>query len=101
MLSVTNDARGSSKAHLILLYNCSTKEKVDMFNKFISIVIILVFMAFLAACSTTTANPTPAYTVVSEGTLATGDAIPAPSGDVILTVTGKIGAANVDDTIQM
>jgi hypothetical protein len=69
--------------------------------KVITAVIILIFALMLSACSPGAANPTPAYTVVSEGTLNAGDVIPVPSGDVILTVTGKIGTTNVDDSIQM
>jgi hypothetical protein len=66
-----------------------------------TVMILVIFALLLAACSPTAAEPTPAYTVVSEGSLAAGDAIPVPTGDVILTVTGKIGTTNVDDSIQM
>jgi hypothetical protein len=60
------------------------------------------FVVLLAACTPQEPTTTePVYTVVSEGTLNAGDAIPVPTGDVILTVTGNIGTSNVDDTIQM
>jgi hypothetical protein len=60
------------------------------------------FAVLVAACTPTAPTTTETvYTVVSEGTLNAGDAIPVPSGDVILTVTGNIGTSNVDDTIQM
>jgi hypothetical protein len=73
-----------------------------MFNKLVpTVMILVVFALLLTACSPTAAEATPAYTVVSEASLAAGDAIPVPSGDVILTVTGKIGTTNVDDSIQM
>jgi hypothetical protein len=70
-------------------------------SKVVSAVIILIFALILSACSPTAANPTPAYIIVSEGTLNAGDAIPVPAGEVILTVTGKIGTSNVDESIQM
>jgi hypothetical protein len=60
------------------------------------------FAVLVAACTPTAPTTTETvYTVVSEGTLNAGDAIPVPTGDVILTVTGNIGTSNVDDTIQM
>lgn len=71
------------------------------FSKSMSTAFFLVLIAVLAACSPAATEPTPAYTVVTEATLNAGDAIPAPTGDVILTVTGKVAASNVDDTIQM
>jgi hypothetical protein len=72
-----------------------------MSKTFIPTVIILIFALILTACSPTSATPTPAYFVVSDATVSAGDAIPVPSEETILTVTGKIGTTNVDDTIQM
>jgi hypothetical protein len=70
-----------------------------------SLVLLLIvcytLLVLVAACTSDTPENEPVYTVVSEGTLNGGDAIPAPTGDVILTVTGNIGTTNVDDTIQM
>ena len=47
---------------------------------------------------------TPIYTVISHPSLQQGDEIPAPGDEVVLTVTGKIGASNVagatDNTVQ-
>jgi hypothetical protein len=69
-------------------------------NKKAALPFIAVLTALVAAC--TPAQDTKAvYTVVAEPKLKAGDAIPAPSGDVILTVTGKIGAANAGDAIEM
>jgi hypothetical protein len=53
----------------------------------------------LAACASE--NTRTIYTKVSDATLKAGDTIPTPTGDVILTVTGKIGAANNGDAIEM
>jgi hypothetical protein len=70
-----------------------------------SLVLLLIvsytLLVLATACTTNTPENETVYTVVSEGTLNGGDAIPAPTGDVILTVTGNIGTTNVDDTIQM
>ena len=66
--------------------------------------LIIALMLAVVACSpteTSTPEVSDVYTVVSEGTLSPGDAIPAPEGDVILTVTGNIGTTNVGDTIEM
>ena len=38
--------------------------------------------------------------VVTRATLRPGDAVPAPLGPVVLTVTGAIGTTNVGDTLQ-
>jgi hypothetical protein len=58
---------------------------------------------FVASCTPTptSVTPTPGYKQVTEATLKKGDAIPEPTGDVILTVTGKIGTHNVGEEIQM
>jgi hypothetical protein len=65
----------------------------------IALVITALVVMVLTAC-----NPAPAktiYTEVTKGTLKAGDKIPAPTGDVILTVTGKIGTTNKDNSIVM
>lgn len=58
---------------------------------------LLIFIPMLAACSQ--ATPTT-YTTVSESTLKPGDAVPAPTGDVVLTIDGKISQTNSGDTLQ-
>lgn len=56
----------------------------------------------LAACApAAVVEPTPVYTRVTDATLTAGEDVPAPTGDSILTMTGKIGTTNVDDTLQM
>jgi hypothetical protein len=57
----------------------------------------------ISACSPNApaATPKPVYTVVTEGTLKAGDAIPAPSGEAVFTITGKIGTTNADKSIVM
>lgn len=71
------------------------------FSKVIFAMILVAFALLLGACSPTEADPTPAYRIVSERSLTAGEDIPAPSSEVVLTVTGKIGTSNVDETIQM
>jgi hypothetical protein len=41
------------------------------------------------------------YTGITEGTLKAGSEIPQPAEEVILTVTGQIGALNEDESIVM
>jgi hypothetical protein len=55
----------------------------------------------LAACGGTSDNTKTVYTEVTKPTLKAGDKIPAPTGDVILTVTGKIGTTNSGNAIVM
>ncbi len=61
---------------------------------------LVVTVAVISACNSN-ASPKTIYTQVSQGTLKAGDKIPAPTGDVILTVTGKIGTNNSDNAIKM
>ena len=63
----------------------------------------LVFgIVLIAACSpASNATPTPIYQRVSDANLKAGDSLPAPTGDIILTVTGKIGTKNDGDNIVM
>ncbi len=65
------------------------------------VVLALVAALAVAACGGKDDTPRPAAapaapmpTVVDEGTLAAGEKLPAPKGEVVLTVTGAIGAHN-------
>jgi len=60
---------------------------------------LIVLLPLLAACNPTTSTPT-IYETISRGTLKPGSAIPAPSGDVVLIVDGKISNTNSGDTAQ-
>jgi hypothetical protein len=72
-----------------------------MLRKVFIFIVALIPLA-IAACQPLTTEEAPFYTQVSEATLNAGDEIPAPTGDVILTVTGNIGTSNTDDgSIQM
>ena len=57
-------------------------------------------LCVISACSPAQATK-PFYTQVSEPKLKAGETIPAPTGTVILTVTGKIGTTNQDNSIVM
>jgi hypothetical protein len=61
--------------------------------------VCLMLLSLLAGCAPAAADDV--YTVVTEGELAAGDDIPIPADEVILTVTGKIGNPNMNDSIQM
>lgn len=61
-------------------------------------VLALLFVVFLAAC---TASSAPNYQQVSPPAFKPGDSIPAPMGEVILTVTGKIGIKNDGDALRL
>lgn len=62
---------------------------------------ISILLLISACASAATPTPTQVYTVVEAGTLDAGSAIPEPTEEVILTVSGKIGAANVGSLIEM
>jgi hypothetical protein len=63
-------------------------------------VFVLVFAALVGCAPAPTATP-EVYQRISEGTLNAGDAIPEPTEDVVLTVTGNIGTANSGESIEM
>lgn len=67
----------------------------------IGLLLILVSVGLLAACQPAAPAVQTTYSVVSAGELDSGEAIPVPENETILTVTGDISRANVDDTIQM
>lgn len=58
----------------------------------------LLFVIILVSCGGKT--PPAVYETVSEPALTPGDAIPAPSGDVVLTVDGNISQKNVGEELQ-
>jgi hypothetical protein len=64
-------------------------------------VVFTIVIVVVAACAQAPATPQAVYTTVSQGDLDAGEAIPTPEGDPMLTVSGKIGTTNVEDTIQM
>lgn len=71
-----------------------------VWTKLVSKLCLSVMLCMTAACSTIQGSA-PFYTVVSEATLKAGDTLPAPTGDVILTVTGKVGVSNQNGAIVM
>jgi len=67
---------------------------------------VVAVLAALAGCgsrsveASTAAVSTSAYTVVSAPALTPGDAVPSPTGPVILTVSGRVDAAEGARTIS-
>lgn len=60
--------------------------------------IIFIFPFLLMACN---GQEQPVYSTISEAALQTGDTIPLPTEETILTISGKIGTTNKDDSIVM
>jgi len=58
---------------------------------------MLVWLGLLAACGNNTAM---SYEMVTPAAITYGSAIPAPTGEVILTLSGDISVTNVGDTLQ-
>jgi hypothetical protein len=70
-------------------------------------------LAVLPACGTDSATsspapasppvvaPTPAPAVLAPPTVAPGDTLPAPKGETVLTLTGKIGSKNAAETLRL
>lgn len=68
-------------------------------NRWLAVLIALT--ALLGACgSDSEPAETAAYSSVAAATISAGDAVPAPTGDVILTISGDISNPNVGDTLQ-
>jgi hypothetical protein len=69
-----------------------------------SVTAALAAAALLVGCggddAADTAGESAEYTVVRDATLAPGDAVPAPAGDVVLTLTGAIGTTNADGALE-
>jgi hypothetical protein len=70
-----------------------------MMHRMIGIVWLMLVCGALAACSSgeqaSAPTLTPVFTRVSAPSLTAGAAIPAPTGDVVLRVTGRIRSSNV------
>jgi hypothetical protein len=64
------------------------------------LLVTTLFLLVLAACNTSP-NPATIYQKVTDAALKAGDAIPMPKADSVLVVSGKIGAKNSGDSIQM
>ena len=62
------------------------------------ILLALLLLITLSACQTANTNTVEP---VSSATLKSGDVIPAPDGEVILTVSGEIGVTNRDDQLVL
>ena len=71
------------------------KISLDLLRKVFGI--LLLSNILLAGCNTAPTNSDPPYKTVSNPSFNVGDAIPAPTGDVILTVTGEITNKNSGD----
>lgn len=61
---------------------------------------LFAFLILLSACSSG-GSQAAAYTRVSAATLHAGDAIPLPQGTAQFFISGKVGALNADDHIEM
>jgi len=71
-----------------------------MLRHSVSLLFLILVMALAAACSPA-ANSTTPYTKISDASLNVGDAIPMPTADLFITITGKIGVSNNGDSVQM
>jgi hypothetical protein len=58
-------------------------------------ILLITVMIVLAACGGSDTN----VETVQEATLNPGDAVPAPTGEVVLTITGDIANTNVGDAL--
>ena len=67
-------------------------------NRKISILAaMLVAVLAIVACG----SSTPTYETVTTASITQGDAVPAPTGEVILTLSGAIDMTNSGDTLQL
>src|SRR5436190_1258969 len=87
------------------LLNCHHQREFESIMRrltflIITAIVVLGLVGALTGCGAKASSDT-IYTRVSEASLKAGDTIPAPKEDVVLTVTGKIGTTNSDNSIQM
>ena len=64
------------------------------------LLLLLLAGGLVSACGGTSPAATPPYTTISPATIAPGDPVPAPTGEVILSLRGKIGHTNVGDQLD-
>lgn len=67
-------------------------------NRWFALAFLTIFALMLAAC---TAQPSQPYRRISDPAFQPGDIIPKPTGEVILTVIGKIGSRNSGDKLLL
>jgi hypothetical protein len=70
-----------------------------------SVTAALAAAALLVGCGggedgSDTTEDSPEYTVVRDATLAPSDTVPAPTGEVVLTITGAISTTNADGALE-
>ena len=64
------------------------------------ILLLLTALSVVACGGGNAENSEPIYDVVQAGSLTAGDPIPVPSGDIVITIEGKISNPNVGETAQ-
>ena len=64
-------------------------------------ILVALLLTLLAACPSSPPDFDSVYTRITPAKLKAGDPIPAPRGDVILTVAGAIGTMNHGNTLRM
>ena len=62
---------------------------------------ILMTVLAIVACGGGGSSSTASYETVAPASISRGDSIPAPTGDVVLTMMGDIGITNSGDTLQL
>ncbi|GAA5527904.1 molybdopterin-dependent oxidoreductase [Herpetosiphon gulosus] len=58
------------------------------------LMVTMVVLGSLVACGETTIDPASTYKVITPASIKAGEAIPAPSSEVILSLSGLIGQTN-------
>jgi hypothetical protein len=74
-------------------------------RRVLSVAVLALTSLALVACGddtdTETSSTVPTdYREISAPSLSPGDPVPAPTGPVVLTMRGRIGTTNVDDSLQ-
>jgi hypothetical protein len=75
--------------------------ELTVFPPYAPWLLIGVFLSLLIACSSSPPEFDSVYRRVTPATLKASDPLPVPRGDVILTVSGRVGATNHEDKILM
>lgn len=63
---------------------------------FFHLIMLLALSSFMMACQP---KPESLYNTVSEASLKAGQAVPAPSNDVVVTLSGQLNNTNIEDTL--